>query len=102
LGLSEFAIIPLDNQYFIVAFTLKIPFLSLKQIESLSKLALIAIFAFDAPVSLAGQFPDGRVFFESSPTLVNFFATFQSVRAWGANTILPSLCRRLSGRPWVK
>lgn len=83
LGSSEFAIIPLDNQYFIVAFTLKSTFLPLKQIESLSKLALIAILAFDAS-SLAGQFPDGRIFFESSPTLVNFFATFQSVRAWGA------------------
>jgi hypothetical protein len=88
LGLSEFAIIPLDNQYFIVAFTLKIPFLPLKQTESLSKLALIAILAFDASVSLAGQFPDGRVFFESSPTLVNFFATFQSVRTWGAKYYL--------------
>jgi hypothetical protein len=87
LGSSEFAIIPLDNQYFIVAFTLKSTFLPLKQIESLSKLALIAILAFDAS-SLAGQFPDGRIFFESSPTLVNFFATFQSVRAWGAKYYL--------------
>jgi len=67
---------------------LKIPFLPLKQTESLSKLALIAILAFDASVSLAGQFPDGRVFFESSPTLVNFFATFQSVRTWGAKYYL--------------
>jgi len=67
---------------------LKIPFLPLKQTESLSKLALIAILAFDASVSLAGQFPDGRVFFESSPTLVNFSATFQSVRTWGAKYYL--------------
>ena len=49
---------------------------------------MIAILAFDASVSLAGQFPDGRVFFESSPTLVNFSATFQSVRTWGAKYYL--------------
>jgi hypothetical protein len=51
-------------------------------------LILTVMLAFNAPISLAGQFPDGRIFFERSPTLVNFSATFQSVRTWGAKYYL--------------
>lgn len=96
------AIIPVDNQYFIAAFALKIPFLPLKQMKSLSQVILTVILALDASVSSAGQFSDGRIFFERSPTLVNFSATFQSVRTWGAKYYLTIALPPALGAPLGK
>jgi hypothetical protein len=64
------------------------PFLAFKPLKSLSQILLTVMLSLASSVSLAGQFADGRTFFERSPTLVNFSATFQSVRTWGAKYYL--------------
>jgi Protein of unknown function (DUF2808) len=67
---------------------MEIQFFLLKELGRFSKLALAVTLSFYASVSQAGQFPKGGTFFEKSPTLVNFSATFQSVRVWGAKYYL--------------
>lgn len=63
-------------------------FLALRLLKSLPQLLLTVMLSFASSVSLAGQFSDGRTFFDRSPTLVSFSATFQSVRTWGAKYYL--------------
>ena len=38
--------------------------------------------------SLAGEFPDGRTFFETSPRLISLTTTLDGVRQWGAKYYL--------------
>lgn len=81
---------------------MKIPFLLLKRMSSLSQVIMTVILTLDASVSPAGQFFDGRLFFERSPTLVNFSATFQSVRTWGAKYYLTIVLPPALGAPLGK
>jgi hypothetical protein len=47
-------------------------------------LPLLTILSLTASPSIAGQLADGTVFFDKSPRLLDFYATFQAARAWGA------------------
>jgi hypothetical protein len=46
--------------------------------------SLIAILTLQVSPSIAGQLSDGTVFFDKSPRLRDFSATYQAVRVWAA------------------